>query len=29
MRPDETTPGMGIGETKENDRRGELNYDIL
>jgi hypothetical protein len=29
MRPDETTPGIGGGEIKENDGGGEFNYDIL
>jgi hypothetical protein len=28
MRPVETVPGMGEG-VKENDGRGEFNYDIL
>jgi hypothetical protein len=27
MRPVETIPGIGVGEIKENDRRGEFNYD--
>jgi hypothetical protein len=29
MRPVETIPGMGGGGIKENDGRGEFNYDIL
>jgi hypothetical protein len=29
MRPVETIPGMGGGWLKENDGRGEFNYDIL
>jgi hypothetical protein len=29
MRPDETIPGLGGGEIKENDGGGELNHDIL
>jgi hypothetical protein len=29
MRPVETTPGMGGGEIKKNDRGSEFNHDIL
>jgi hypothetical protein len=29
MRPVETIPGMRRGRKKENDGRGEFNYDIL
>jgi hypothetical protein len=29
MQPAETIPGMGGGRTKENDRHGEFNYNIL
>jgi hypothetical protein len=29
MRPAETIPGMGERRIKENDGRGEFNYDIL
>jgi hypothetical protein len=29
MRPIETIPGMGGGRIKENDGKGELNYDTL
>jgi hypothetical protein len=29
MRPVKTISGMGEGEIKENDGRGEFNYDIL
>jgi hypothetical protein len=29
MIPVETVPGMGGGRIKENDGRGDLNYDIL
>jgi hypothetical protein len=29
MVPDETIPGMGRGEIKENDRGGELKYDMI
>jgi hypothetical protein len=29
MRPVETISGMGEEEIKENDRGGELNYDIF
>jgi hypothetical protein len=29
MRPDETIPGMGGEEIKENYGGGEFNYDIL
>jgi hypothetical protein len=29
MRPVESIPGMGGGEIKENNERGEFKYDIL
>jgi hypothetical protein len=29
MRPVKTIPGMVVGGIKENDRRGEFNYDIF
>jgi hypothetical protein len=29
IRHDETIPGIGGGEKKENDGGGEFNYDIL
>jgi hypothetical protein len=29
MRPPKTTPGMGRGRMKENDGRGEFNYNTL
>jgi hypothetical protein len=29
MRHAETIPGMGKGRIKENDGRGEFNYDLL